>query len=265
MDIEDKSEGNSNERNPLYSSVYCVSHAKRRLNELIGIVDDFVNTNPCKSVIEHDANTSEHVLKIKLIKPMPSEIPGIVFDALNNLRSALDHAGFAVSRASGSRGKHSHFPFGDCLNEVIARSKGKGRSRDIPESIFNIMVNCEPYLGGNNALWALNKLCNRNKHEIIIPFVTMSPILTWVVSHNLDPIRWSKRRWDRTKNEMEVARTSFDAKFQDNIELSAQVVFDEVEVVGFRPIDNVLNEMLEAVCSALSAISGEAYKVGLFK
>ncbi len=265
MDIEDREEGSGSFPDPLHSSKYCLSHAKHRINELIGVINSFAETNPCKSFIEIDANTGESVLKVKLTKPMPVDVPGIVFDALNCLRSALDHAGYAVCIAARINGQNAHFPFGDTVGEVIGRAKGNGRSRDIPQEIFNAMVDCKPYLCGNNTLWALNRLCNRNKHDFIIPYAVASPVFAWSISNNFQSVRASQRKWDRAKNEMEVARAVPGVKFQDNINFSAYVIFEEMEVVGLRPVDNVLNEMLEAVCASLSTISKEAYRLGLFK
>lgn len=248
----------------LSSSKYCLGHAKRRIDELIRTIDAFVKTNPCKSIIEHDADTGEGILKVKLVKPMPAEIPGFVFDAINNLRAALDHAGFATSIAAGHPGDHAHFPFGDTRSEIIGRQH-TGRSRELHEEIFKIMVDCQPYRGGDDILWALNKLCNRNKHEIVIPYAIGEGLLAFSISRTLNPVKWGNKRWDRTKNEKEVARIASGAQFQDHVNLISSVIFDEFPVIGLRPVDNVLREMFTSVGHALQVIEARANDIGLFK
>ena len=115
-----------------------------------GEITVFNKTNPCTQVIERDPNTAEFVHKIKLVKPLPVALSGIVFDVVVNLRSALDQAGFAVAVAAGTNGRAAHFPFGKTLAEV--RSRAKEGSKNIPKEIFDVMVSAKPYKGGNDLL-----------------------------------------------------------------------------------------------------------------
>jgi hypothetical protein len=254
-------------KEPLFSSHYCVNHAERRLTELIGIVNTFIESSPCETVNELDTNTGENVLKIKLVKPMPIEIPGIVFDILSCLRAALDHAGYACAIAGGKTGYDALFPFGDCLSEIVGkRNVGKGRSIDIPDQIFQVMLGCKPYRGGNDHLWAMNKLCNANKHELVIPFAMGAVTISFTVSRGKGPT-FSAGNWDREKNEREIARSCFGSEFQDHCQASTYVVFDKFDTTGdlisFQSIVPVLERMLETVRDTIFAIQNEASRIGL--
>src|SRR6267378_5127973 len=96
---------------PFYSSKYSIAHAKRRVRELDGELTEFIKTYPYTCSVEADPQGGQDIHKIKLIKPMPTSIPGTAFDAVNNLRSALDHATYATAIAAKKSGKHAHFPF----------------------------------------------------------------------------------------------------------------------------------------------------------
>src|SRR5260370_14306351 len=133
---------------PFASSRYSIEHAKRRITELEGEVVAFWNSNPYSNAVEQNADGTEDFHKIKLVKPMPISLPGIAFDAINSLRSALDQSGYSVGIAAKTKGKNSHFPFGDSIAEVQSRIGSS--SKDIPKDIFDLMVSFKPYKAGND-------------------------------------------------------------------------------------------------------------------
>ena len=162
-------------------------------------------------VVEVNDDRTQDTHKVKLVKPMPAALPGIVFDALNSLRAALDQAGYDVAVAAGTTGHNAHFPFRRNLSDVQYRKKA--RSKDFPEEIFDLMLTFQPYKGGNDLLWALNKLCNSYKHELILP----------IGMHSGNAVKIDRAvfhggfrmlpfpLWDRAKNEMVFAITQHGA------------------------------------------------------
>jgi hypothetical protein len=247
---------------PLHDSRYSVEHAKRRIRELEGEITVFNKTNPCARVLERDPNTAEYVHKIKLVKHLPVALSGIAFDAVTNLRSALDQAGFAVAVAAGKKGKDAHFPFGDTLAEVQSRA---GRaSKDIPKEIFDAMVAAKPHKGGNDLLWALNKLCNTNKHEIIIPMGMDSGGFVMARGPMKGPLKISAPRWDSAKNEMEYLRTGPTTVADINYQFTCYVAIGKIEIMEGQAALTVLNAMAGEVERVLMAIEAEARRVGLF-
>lgn len=248
---------------PLHNSRYSVTHAKRHIHNLETEIAAFFATNPYARVVDHDANRAQDVHKVKLVKPMPVSLPGIAFDALNNLRSALDQAGFAVAKTVGKDGHNAKFPFGDNLNETAGRIKGP--SKDIPPEIFAVMLALKPYAGGNVLLWALNKACNTHKHEIVTPtaHAVGSMALTGPLTGQIHEARWPPV-WNGAKNEMELARVPQGSAFEINFEVRTFIAFGEVKGVSGQEVTTVLNAMVREVESALMAIEGEARRLGLF-
>lgn len=59
--------------------------------------------------------------------------------------------------------KACSFPFG---NDATAFDNG---CTSVPEEIRAYLRQFRCYKGGNEALWALNVVCNRDKHALVIP------------------------------------------------------------------------------------------------
>src|SRR5436190_127055 len=98
---------------PLVSARYMLKHARLRIDEAEGVARGFTQSNPYKPVVEPDADGTNDIHKIKLRIPFPEKLHGIVFDVVNALRAALDHAGYAVAVAANpTKGSNAHFPFG---------------------------------------------------------------------------------------------------------------------------------------------------------
>jgi hypothetical protein len=250
---------------PFSSSKYSIEHAKGHIFAFDQAHSLFINSRPYTLVVEQNADGTEDFHKIKMTKPMPPQLAGIAFDAINNMRNALDQACFAVGTAAGGRGRQSHFPFGNDASTVKGKGKGKGKSADLPEEVFDLIVSYQPYSGGNDLLWALNKLCNSQKHEVIIPiglFNTAIHIdrleMTNVISMQLPP------KWDRSKNEMIVAHLKHGSKFNGNFQVNIFIAFAKIDVVDGQPVLPILHELIGMVESIVMAIEAEARRIRLF-
>jgi hypothetical protein len=68
------------------------------------------------------------------------------------------------------------------------------------------MESLKPYLGGNDALWALNKFCNSNKHKIVSPAVITTAEFTAEFIKTKGFVSMRPPIWDSEKNEMELFR-----------------------------------------------------------
>ncbi len=247
---------------PFESSRYSIEHAKRHISQLEREIGAFVKSRPYTQVVETNAKGTEDSYKIKLTKPLPAALPGIAFDSANNLRSALDQAGYAVATAAGKRGRDAKFPFGDTLAEV--QSRVKRGSKDIPKEVFDIMVARQPYKGGNNLLWALNKLANTNKHEVIVPMVlaTGNMHVTKAYFGRVVGLEWPPR-WDSTKNEMVIATVPYGETPHIDLQIQILVAIGKVEGVGGQPALPVFNGMLTEVQNSLTTIEAEALRLGI--
>jgi hypothetical protein len=243
---------------------YSIEHAKRHIENVEREFEAWGKTYPYAAFVEPNADGTEDIHKVKLTKPLPVALPGIVFDALGNLRAALDQAGYATATASGKSGKKAKFPFGDTEAEV--KSRVHSQSKEIPQEVFDVMVALQPYKTGNVTLWALNKLCNTNKHEITIPLplITYAPGVTGdgFFGGRVIELIWPPK-WEPSKNEMIVARLERGSNFNYQLQIAASITMGKVHGVAGKPVPAVLNEMLTMVEDSLMAIEAEARRIGL--
>lgn len=253
--------------NPLDSARYMLARAKHHVIELEREIGVYLDTDPVTPVAEENAAANEYVYKFKIVKPMPAMLNGTASDAVCNLRSALDQAGYACSIASGGKGKETYFPFGDTPAEV--KSRAARGSSEIPPDIFTVMESFKPYKGGDDALWSLNKLANANKHRILSPMAIIADEFQLrnfrVLSSG--PMKAAMNpTWDRDNNEMAfawVGKTS-DLNVDCHVEATTLVSFGEIDVIYGLPADGVLKTLIGKVDSILMAVEAEGRRIGIF-
>jgi len=244
-----------------------LARAKHHLTELEREIGVYLDTDPVPVVAEENAEANEYVYKFKIVKPMPAMLNGIASDAVSNLRSALDQAGYACGIAFGGKGKATYFPFGDTLAEV--RSRAMGGSSEIPPEIFAVMEAFKPYKGGDDTLWSLNKLANANKHRILSPMAIIADEFQLrnfkVLSSG--PVKAAMNpTWDHAKNELAfawVGKTP-DLNVDCHVEVTTLVSFGEIEAIYGQPADGVLQALVGKVDSILTAVEAEGRRIGIF-
>lgn len=241
---------------PFYSSKLSIERGKHHAGEFTEHLTAFTDSNPHAFVIEVDPDTGEDLHKIKLIKPMPIEIEGLALDAASNFRNALDQAMFAIV------GKMTYFPFG--INEADFEKNVTGKSKkSVPVEVINLIRRFKPYLGGNDPLWALNKIGNTNKHGVVVPMATNLTSYTFgdlEIEPGSGPIFiGGNPGWDFEKNEMIVNRFAAGAKYKitANPRISFFIGMHGIPVVEGQEVVTVLNYFSSIVESIVMALEAE--------
>jgi hypothetical protein len=124
-------------------------------------------------VLDANRNVNSAVVDAQIRRPIPSEIPLIIGDCVQNLRSALDYMVWEMVIAVGGQpSKRNAFPI--CTTaEAFDVEVDKKRLRGIsdPELIAKIKT-LQPYKNGNgpeqDPLFILDELTNINKHRRIL-------------------------------------------------------------------------------------------------
>jgi hypothetical protein len=145
--------------------------AKHHADDFKAVIDNFVNDKHWTYVVDRQTQPGQIIHKIAFTSPLPEILPCILFDAASNLRAVLDQTGYAAAIATGKAfPKKTSFPFGKDLTALNNNLDGR-RSvcKDIPPEIVAGFRRFKPYKGGNDILWALNKLCNTKKHCSLVP------------------------------------------------------------------------------------------------
>jgi len=215
-------------------------------------------------VIEPDPKHLDHqVHKIKLTQPLPVSVADITGDIVINLRSALDNAGYEVAVASGVvNPKNSAFPFAGSVDKM---ANALGRSKDIPQQIQSLFCGFQPYPGGDDLLWALNEICNTDKHKMLIP-VGHAIFPTHQAAHCVGYMSIPEPHvWDSRKNEMELITIGPGTKFDYEFNFRIFVAFGEIKVVEGKEVLRILYRMGCKIQSLLMAIELESRRLGFIK
>ena len=246
------------------SSKRRVARAKIHIHDLKGKVDPFLKDNPCSLVVEPDTDGINNLHKIKFNAVIPDSFGEIAADALENLRAALDQAGYAVAVAAGANDPRSaYFPIGDDATNLEGIIKGG--CKQIPNEIVSLFRTFEPYQGWNELIWALNKANNINKHRLLVPAcVSLAQMNFSIHGSGGSGCYIPPPAWDRGKNEIVFAIVATDVeKLQYDLKGTYCISFGEIEVLGGYPATDILNAMASEVESIVMATEAEARRIGL--
>jgi hypothetical protein len=242
-----------------------LDRAKHHIEELSLGIWRFQSEHPKEVVIDKDPEPGYKIHKLRLVRPAPlAEFSLLIGDALNNMRSALDHATFACALANGHPKpvfKTCDFPFGKdapTFNNAV-----NGRT-SLPQGILALLRSFKAYKDGNHLLWALNTMCNLDKHALITPVVIgwQSVEFYWRSSGGrTEPPR--NPLWDSAKAEIELFRTKDELEYDFHIALEIALYAPESQVP--HRADALLNGFYSCVERILLAVEAEAARLGLVK
>jgi hypothetical protein len=147
-----------------------VEWANRHIRDLDAAIQAFGTTNPYRIVPKRDPETRRPIYYMRQVDAVPTEISLILGDAIQNLRTALDHISqqlYLVGTGSSNLAKHVSFFIADSASEHerLVGGKVKGMTQKAIDAICAL----EPYKDGKgHQLWVLNKLNNIDKHRTLV-------------------------------------------------------------------------------------------------
>lgn len=159
---------------PFESSKMLVSRAREHFDQFDEMQCRFITAKPQRIFAEKDRDTAKVMLKVEP-PTMDGRLLVIVFDIVNCLRSALDHAVYDSARVLGGSPKPSNtkFPFGKDLREAT-ENLDRHKASEVPLAIRPFLLAFEPYKRGKEHLWELNQLRNQKIHRILQPMAVAS-------------------------------------------------------------------------------------------
>lgn len=153
--------------------------AHQNFEELTAEVGRYFKSNPGKLVPQQESTPDTIIAAFQTKDSLPSRMPLIAGDCLQNLRSSLDYLVWELVLAEGKEpGKHNSFPIcsgptADVFEDAIKwHGKRPGCLEGIPLNAVAEIRNLQPCRLGDDwqkdFLWVLNELTNLNKHRRII-------------------------------------------------------------------------------------------------
>jgi hypothetical protein len=275
--------------NPFDSPRLTILRAQHHIDDVNAKVTEFITNQPWSHRVENDnQNPRNELHKIVFERRLPANLPNIVFDAAMNLRAVLDQCGYASAIASGKADpKSTYFPIGEDADGLEKAVIGRGRCKDLPAEILTLFRGFKPYKGGNDAIWALNRLCNTNKHATLAPFdlgqfdlsalqevtKTIRPLPGGggqiIIEGNLrgftGRITPSSSSWDPDKHEITIWGVPREASPQYKASVALNVAIEGIDTLSRKPVVAVFGEMMRVVDGILSATEAECRRLGFLK
>ncbi len=249
---------------PFHSPKGRLARANEHIDEIARQGKAFFETEPYTTTIEIEPKTGNQLYKFKMTRPLPDNITHLTVECLEALRSALDQAAFTTSALSGKpTAKSAYFPIADDvagLENVI-----KGRCKDLPPDIITFFRALNPYKGGNYPVWALNKLCNTNKHKLIAPVGLFPRQIRLSKAVMTGEGYFPNFAWDIEKNELVFAVIPPGGNLQYDFNLTHSITFWDVEAVSGEEVGPVLEHIARVVERIVLGTEAEAARLGLIK
>jgi hypothetical protein len=145
-----------------------IERADQHIRELEARLKSFVEDDPYEAVEKKEPDTGDRIWVVKVKSDPPPRLSIVLGDAVHNLRSALDHLACAlVTAEAGASAVHraTAFPISDTAEKCEASlTNVQAAGKDA----LDLMRASKAYKGGNDALWALRELDDRDKHHLLI-------------------------------------------------------------------------------------------------
>jgi hypothetical protein len=146
-----------------------VERAKKHVDELDRELRTFLDSNPYRVGVKRYPETRELIYYVSAVDATPESLALITGDIIQNLMSALDHLAYQiVCSDTGDNPPNPnwiYFPIADDAAKYEAKKRGK--IEGARQETFDAIDALKPYKGGNNALWALYRLNNIEKHRLL--------------------------------------------------------------------------------------------------
>ena len=150
-----------------------LARAKHHFESFKTEVDRYIQHGTNYGVLDANRNVNSAIMDVQVRHPIPPDIPLIIGDCVQNLRSALDYLVWEMVIATGSQpSKRNAFPI--CTTDAafdVEADKKRLRGISDPELIAKIKA-LQPCKNGNvpeqDPLFILDELTNINKHRRIL-------------------------------------------------------------------------------------------------
>lgn len=228
-----------------------IERAEQHINDLDAAVCAFHNgaRKPCTLGAKDYPASGKTLYEVEFVADIPARIPMLIGDALQNLRTSLDYlANELVLAGGGTPDKRTAFPITESAQKYLSESPRKvfGMRQEAIDKIASY----KPYNGGNNTLWRLHALNNRDKHRLLITCVAVASarlstgeedgVPTFTTEFFKVPLKKG------TKFQLPIAQD------QNNTEIRCEVAFDEPGVVEGESATVVVKEIKTIVSGLIS-------------
>lgn len=183
-------------------------------------------------------------------KPIAEILALIIGDAVHNLRTALDHLATGIARTADASAE-IHYPMCKAREDLIARPGAKlsgahkalgAVEQALPGATKLILDEIRPANGPNDSLWGFHPLDNDDKHNLLIPTVSVTSVdnLNCVIGTNR--IMGGNIGGDATKP-IRLIRSDVPFSINDDFYTSVEVKFGQGGPFENDPVVSTLTQI----------------------
>lgn len=163
-----------------------LERADQHIEDLVSDCKAFDDSSPCKIAYRRNSGSGDLTVSVERVKEVPIAISTITGDAIQNLRSALDHLAYQLVIAAGAKPtKQTGFPISE--SEAKYGDEKSKKVEGMHQTAIDAIDCIKPYKGeykiigtkrlwipGNETLWKLHSLNNIDKHRLLLPVASMN-------------------------------------------------------------------------------------------
>lgn len=242
---------------PLNDIRLKIERANKHIKDINIIITDWVNSNGIS--IKRKSDGTKQFVKF-YIKPIEKMLPIMIGEVFFQLKSALDLLMCALAELNGRGTSGVKFPICADLKEFESE-RGQGPIEKLSLAARNHIFDLKPYKGGNNLLWAMNTLRNKDGHIRLLPLITRFPLPSQ--SGRFEDTTNNDFGIDTplvveignlivtSKNEITLATCSFagDIKIENDTKPIINIAFSDIEGIEREPIVALLQQFLDLTTS----------------
>jgi hypothetical protein len=229
-------------------------------------------SRPFALAIQTNTKTRERTLFIKRNKASQNNIALIVGDAIHNLRSALDHTYWEIVSPhckSDKERRRIQFPFtskADLLQKTLSDMLAPRAGTGFYCAIRKLRPHGEE--GGNQLLFLISELNNRDKHKLLIPTADYTkiagqeindavpdcPILFANVGLSDNHFSWRSAQGLPPRATWGAAVAPSLHTFERILDIPVDVVLDIAELKLLYPLVPTLHQMVDAARQTITLL-----------
>lgn len=158
--------------------MYPVQRANEHVKQVDAEVAAFFEAQPYLVYAKYDFDAPEHTIRVRALAQPSSHVALVAADALQNLRSALDHLIYQLANLDPNvpRGERTQFPIYETVERFDAMPKTY--LEGVPGRYWADLYGCQPFNPDFALLWPLLVLNDRDKHRVLESFVASAANVT---------------------------------------------------------------------------------------
>lgn len=238
-----------------------IDRANKHIRELVGVVNEFLDSYPYIIRSEEDVVDRRVVVKLCAAKHPPVELAVISGEVLYLLRSALDHLATAAATRNGFEiMSRTEFPIETTREKFEEALHYRKIEQRIP-LLASTLRSLEPYKGGNNLLWWLHRLNGAEKHKTIVTVASAGvgasyngiflpgPDFDHTINQSVQILR---RRYMLDKEQVILSHPS-GLQYEGDIDISMNVAFRDIDSREPYTVTDTLQQMAD-MCQGIMGI-----------